>query len=45
MVSPIYISSLNPNFVLFAVHLNVALQVQWSSDTMGQQFRPPQHAQ
>ena len=28
MVSPIYISSLNPNFVLFAVHLNVALQVQ-----------------
>ena len=24
----IYISSLNPNFVLFAVHLNVALQVQ-----------------
>ena len=28
MVNPIYISSLNPNFVLFAVHLNVALQVQ-----------------
>ena len=27
MVSPIYISSLNLNFVLFAVHLNVALQV------------------
>ena len=45
MVTPLYISSLNPNFALFAVHLNVALQVQLSSDTMGQQFRPPQHAQ
>ena len=37
MVSPIYISSLNPNFVLFAVHLNVAFkcndhQTQWDSN-------------
>ena len=31
MVSPIYISSLNPNFVLFTVHLSDH-QTQWDSN-------------
>ena len=38
-VESIFLSS---NFVLLAVHLNVALQVQWQSDTMWQYFHPPQ---